>query len=334
MSDLDWTSSYLDTLSKEVGGLNSGFKKGFALTTALPVWLAEKGAETVASIPETIQTLKEIMYKSPDSFAPEDYETKMLELASTVLGGGLGASSLVKGETGAVLAMNKAQGLEQLARTIKGVADPLETKEKLSFFDKASPLYQSVKDRISQKEFDALESISHISEEGNKKAQFQRTTRGLGIDFLKAESLKDLETSFAHETAHGVNWSSQDPRAQQLYKYTSDARKQAMKYVEAAPDAISFSDMESSIYARYDPEEAFATFVGKEFAETKTPLGEIIDDYLGKFASKHEEYANLPRDKKGFDLGADWNKFFRSIYNDNAAERAIREIQMKEGILL
>jgi hypothetical protein len=332
MSDLEMTNWYLDRLKQDTGGeIKGGLDKAYATVTSLPFWLADKAVEGVVG---TLKTLEETMYKNPASFEPEKYASKMFELASNVVGGGIGASSLVEGEVGGtVLAMNKMDAISQMGRVISGKLKNLSPEERISFLEKVQPMAQDMLERVGQETYDALNSVSDIALSGGKKAQFERSSKGLSLDIAKAETAQDLQTSLGHELAHGVNWSSGDERAALLYKYTGDARKKAMEYVEAAPDQISFNDLEKNIYARHDPEEAFATYAGKEFGETNLPIETIINDYLDKFSKIHEGVASAPRDRRGFDLGADWNKVFKNIYTDNIAARALREIELKDGKL-
>lgn len=356
---LDYTTSYLDKLKSDIGGINTPFEKGFAITTALPFWLADKTVAGIKEIPNILNTLKEVMYKNPNDFDNEEYETKMLDIASAVLGGGLGTSSLIKEEIGGtVLAMNKADALSMWRNKTKNLMSELQQsvnqgtmlpEERFAILKKAEAAYKAMETRLSQREFDEIEFIGPVSLNLGTKGRYKpskitspkeefATTPSIEIDLTQTKEVSDVINTLFHEFTHAGQFGEyakeelfDDTTA--LFNYKTASIKKAMELVDKAneinPGEISFSRLQDAIYRRYDPTEAMARKVGAEAAETNLPFEDIYESYLTAFAKKHKEYASYPTEKKGIVLGPDWEKFFTNIYIDRTADRALQELTKK-----
>lgn len=225
-------------------------------------------------------------------------------------------------------AMLKAQGLEQWAKKGYELAKNMPAQEKMGFLDKLQSTYSSLKERISQGTFDKIQAISPEKAVPGSLAKGTYSLGGKAINVdLSGSDTPDILNTLFHEFTHAEQYGTESQAMGELFGYTNRARQQALKYVEAAPGSIPYDMLEKSIYQRHDPTEAMARYVGKEMSETSSQFDEVANAYLDSFSKGHKDYAALPADKKGFDLGPDFEKFFRSIYEDRTAGRILKQME-------
>lgn len=340
MADSELTKWYLDKVKAASGGENWGsMEKLLAGVTATPFLAADKVIEL---LPEFAGTLKRLMDTNPldPSTNVTQYAMDAFNLASNVVGGGVGTSLVAEKELGGtVLAMNKAEGLRELAKSIYSQAKSLPEKEREQFLEKAQAVYKNLDERVSQYGFDPIESIKitdieNVSSGKNLYGFFDRDTRGgkpyTRIDVNKAPDAEKAVETAMHELAHGATYKMKLP----YDEYLSKAYSKGLEYAERSKE-FDFSMAKDMIYKRVDPDEALARWTAEEMrVNPKAKFEDVHKAYADKFLKDYAEYASKPGDPRGLQLGADAEQFFKNYFNDRAANRALKEILIKEGKLI
>ena len=349
MSDLNLTNWYLDKLKEDVGGEENLSPSGkiFGRLTALPFRAADALVNTIKDFPsEIVGLLKETMYVNPDA-APEEYAGKMFSLASSVAGTGMGAS-LLSSEEAALLGMNKADALKMWAKSVYNEAQGLEGKDKIKFLEKAQNIYTHLENRLSENDFDPIDKLSVAKLETGTKGAYTPVTpsnsaTGIMVDLNQAKDSLDAINTVFHEFAHSKQYNPnfvstlEEELNTQLFHYRNEAGKKAMSIVEKAEEAtqdksyklgVSYSALKDQIYRKHDPTEAMARYIGQEMSENpEVALKDVYNSYLDKFLEEHRDYSAKPRSSKGFDLGPNWEEFFRKTYLDRTAQYALDKIE-------